>query len=96
MVSFRREENSHARTGGARCLQWPEARDVFRVGPDAYTAKESKKLASEYVPRNRVGDHECDISDLSRFGHDYPGWRITRQLHSIVDESVRCQCANAA
>jgi CDP-paratose 2-epimerase len=42
-----------------------------------------KKLKTEYVDKNRVGDHICYISNLDRFMHDYPQWSITRSSEDI-------------
>ena len=43
-------------------------------------------LQREYVDENRVGDHICYISDLSRFRADYPGWELTRSLDDLCAE----------
>ena len=45
-----------------------------------------KKLKSEYVEENRLGDHICYISDLRRIQTDYPEWGITRSLDEILRE----------
>ena len=45
-----------------------------------------KKLHTEYVDHNRVGDHICYISDLRRIQADYPEWEITRSLDDIFHE----------
>jgi CDP-paratose 2-epimerase len=47
-----------------------------------------KELQTEYVERNRVGDHICYISDLRRLQADYPGWRVSRSLDDIFQELV--------
>src|SRR5208337_4027344 len=36
------------------------------------------KLKTEYIEKNRLGDHICYISDLRRIQTDYPEWGITR------------------
>lgn len=41
-----------------------------------------------YVKTNRIGDHICYISDMSKFKHHYPEWRITRSLKDIITEMV--------
>ena len=46
----------------------------------------NEKLTVKYVDRNRVGDHICYISDLSRVKGDYPEWQISRSLTSIFQE----------
>jgi CDP-paratose 2-epimerase len=45
-----------------------------------------KKLTTQYVETNRVGDHICYISDLRRIRADYPGWTITHSLDAIMQE----------
>ena len=45
-----------------------------------------KKLAVEYVEQNRIGDHICYISDMSKFRRDYPAWEISRSLDDIFEE----------
>jgi CDP-paratose 2-epimerase len=47
-----------------------------------------KPMLSEYDPVNRVGDHICYYSDLSRMRSHYPGWDITVPLGTIFDEIV--------
>ncbi|MBU6413574.1 MAG: NAD-dependent epimerase/dehydratase family protein [Planctomycetes bacterium] len=41
-----------------------------------------------YSPKNRVGDHICYYSDLSKLRAHYPGWNLTYSLPRIVDEIV--------
>ena len=38
--------------------------------------------------KNRIGDHICYYSDLSKIKNHFPGWKITRDLDSIIDEMV--------
>jgi len=45
-----------------------------------------KKLRVEYIEGNRVGDHICYISNLSRFKSDYPNWEITRSIDDTFKE----------
>jgi CDP-paratose 2-epimerase len=52
----------------------------------AFEERAGRKLQVEYRDENRVGDHVCYISDLRRFRADYPGWSITRPLHTILNE----------
>jgi len=44
------------------------------------------KLQTEYVEENRVGDHICYISDLTRFQNDYPSWRIQVSLQETLEQ----------
>jgi CDP-paratose 2-epimerase len=41
-----------------------------------------------YVDENRIGDHICYYSDLTRMMTHYPGWRITKSLDDIFVEIV--------
>ncbi|MBV9087922.1 MAG: NAD-dependent epimerase/dehydratase family protein, partial [Acidobacteriaceae bacterium] len=43
-----------------------------------------KRLRTEYVESNRVGDHICYISDLRRLQQDYPQWKIEISLEEIL------------
>ncbi|MCP4150706.1 MAG: NAD-dependent epimerase/dehydratase family protein [bacterium] len=45
-----------------------------------------KKMISEYVPKNREGDHICYISDLTKMKTHYPNWNITKNLKTIFEE----------
>ncbi len=45
-----------------------------------------RKLETEYVDENRVGDHICYISDLSRLRADYPEWDVTISLDEILQQ----------
>lgn len=46
------------------------------------------KLNWKYVEDNRIGDHICYISNLSKISSHYPEWSITRSLSSIIEEMV--------
>ena len=45
-----------------------------------------KKMDYEYLDDNRIGDHICYISDLSKLKNDLPGWGITKSLQNIFEE----------
>jgi CDP-paratose 2-epimerase len=45
-----------------------------------------RRLETEYVDENRVGDHICYISDLASFRADYPEWEITVPLDGLLDQ----------
>jgi CDP-paratose 2-epimerase len=47
-----------------------------------------KKMVSEYVERNREGDHICYISDLTKMRTHYPSWDISVPLHRIFEQIV--------
>jgi len=46
------------------------------------------KMQYKYDPLNRIGDHICYISDLSRIRYDYPQWSVTRSNQEIISEVV--------
>ncbi|MDB4678054.1 NAD-dependent epimerase/dehydratase family protein [Synechococcus sp. AH-551-A21] len=43
----------------------------------------------EYLDENRIGDHICYISDLSKMRAHYPGWDITISLDDTIGQIVR-------
>jgi CDP-paratose 2-epimerase len=43
-------------------------------------------MTYEYMDQNRVGDHICYISDLSKMKAHYPGWDISKTLDDVVRE----------
>lgn len=45
-----------------------------------------QEMAYEYVDKNRIGDHICYISDLSKMRSQYPSWDITKGLETIFRE----------
>jgi CDP-paratose 2-epimerase len=47
-----------------------------------------KKINRTYTDQARRGDHVCYISDLRKIKSHYPGWSITRDLNSILEEMV--------
>ena len=82
----------------AEFLKAPRIAEVYNLGGgrnnsisilEAFSLIESisgKKMISEYVPKNREGDHICYISNLSKMKEHYPNWRIERDLHTIFSE----------
>jgi len=57
-------------------------------------ALSGRKMKYLYVDENRIGDHICYISDLSKMRRHYPGWDITKSLDDIFAEIH--QAASAA
>ena len=45
-----------------------------------------KKMIYDYTDENRIGDHICYYSDLSKMRAHFPGWDITRSLEQIFRE----------
>ncbi len=48
-----------------------------------------KKANYTYTDQNRVGDHICYISDLSKMRSHFPDWDISIPLTSIVEQIVK-------
>lgn len=55
-----------------------------------------KKLNWKYVDQNRIGDHICYISDLSRFRSHYPKWNISINLDEIFRQLSSAELAPSA
>ncbi len=53
---------------------------------DLAEATTGKKMNYQYVDDNRIGDHICYISDLSKMISHYPSWSITKGLKDIFNE----------
>lgn len=47
-----------------------------------------KKQVHSYVDENRIGDHICYISDLSKMRAHYPAWDITVSLEETIRQIV--------
>lgn len=45
-----------------------------------------KKMKYDYTDENRIGDHICYYSDLSKMKAHYPAWDIARSLEQIFRE----------
>ncbi|MFZ5553484.1 MAG: NAD-dependent epimerase/dehydratase family protein [Bacteroidota bacterium] len=49
------------------------------------------RLEHSLSETNRVGDHICYISDLSKLKKDFPGWNITISLKQIMQQIVEAE-----
>ena len=47
-----------------------------------------RRVKTQYLDKNRVGDHICYISDLTKFKSHYPQWRLTRFIDDILAEML--------
>ena len=47
-----------------------------------------KKATIEYSEKNRVGDHICYITDLSKVSSHFGNWSITKNIDEILEEMV--------
>jgi CDP-paratose 2-epimerase len=46
------------------------------------------KLKHSYKPENRIGDHICYISDLTKIRQHFPNWKLEYDLPRIIGEIV--------
>lgn len=78
-------------------IQNPRIAEVYNIGGgkdnscsilEAFDLVESvsgKKMIYEYVEENRIGDHICYYSDLSKMKVHYPEFEITKNLNYIIE-----------
>jgi CDP-paratose 2-epimerase len=87
-------------------IQNPRIAEVYNIGGgkenscsifEAFALAESisgKKMVYEYVDENRIGDHICYYSDLSKMKEHYPGFGITKNLSYIIENIVTNETKN--
>jgi len=75
----------------------PRIAEVYNIGGgyenscsilEAFSLTEQitgKKMIYEYVDENRIGDHICYYSDLSKMKEHYPKFGITKNLNYIIE-----------
>jgi CDP-paratose 2-epimerase len=49
------------------------------------------KLDYTLAEQNRIGDHICYYSDMSKFRKDFPQWKLTKSLKDIIAEIVQAK-----
>jgi len=49
------------------------------------------RIEYAYEPANRIGDHICYISDLSKLRLHFPHWEITKDLRVILEEMIKAE-----
>lgn len=76
----------------------PRAGEVYNIGGgrdnstsilEAFKRIETisgKAMRYQYSKENRIGDHICYISDLSKMKTHYPEWGITKNLQTVFEE----------
>ena len=47
------------------------------------------KIKKEIIKKNRVGDHICYISDISKLKKHYPKWRLKYSLKNIIEQIIK-------
>ena len=78
-------------------IQNPRIAEVYNIGGgknnscsilEAFKLTEQitgKKMIYEYIDENRIGDHICYYSDLSKMISHYPEFGITKDLNYIIE-----------
>jgi CDP-paratose 2-epimerase len=56
---------------------------------DIVEALTGRRMISEYVEKNREGDHICYYSDLRKARAHYPDWEVSVSLEQTFEEIVR-------
>jgi CDP-paratose 2-epimerase len=81
--------------------QNPRAGEVYNLGGgkenaasllecvEAIAELTRKRPTMTYQEVNRIGDHICYYSDMSKFRRHYPGWSLTYNLPRIIEEMIR-------
>lgn len=81
-------------------VETPRAAEVYNIGggrDNSCSILEAFQIASEfsgqqqvftYVDENRIGDHICYYSDLSKMREHYPGWDISISLNDTIGQIV--------
>jgi len=49
-----------------------------------------RKIEYEYSDTNRIGDHICYYTDLTKLKNDFPNWSITYSIDDILNEFAEC------
>ena len=94
-------DNIHSRDVASFMLEFwktPRVAEVYNLGggkDNSCSILEAFRIAQRntglamnwrYLEDNRIGDHICYYSDLSKMKSHYPAWRITRTLEDIFSE----------
>ena len=81
-------------------IKAPRVAEVYNIGGgranscsilEAFAIAEKfsgRKQIHTYVEENRIGDHICYISDLTKMRAHYPGWDITVSLEETIRQIV--------
>jgi len=48
-----------------------------------------QKMIYSFSKKNRVGDHICYISDISKFRKHYPKWRLKYSLKDMIKQIIQ-------
>jgi CDP-paratose 2-epimerase len=84
----------------AAFINAPRCGEVYNIGGgrnnstsilEAFTTVEKftgNKQSYTYLDQNRIGDHICYISDLTKMRTHYTKWDITQSLESTIEQMV--------
>ena len=87
VVRFMSEFIRHPRVGEVYNLGGGRENSISILEAFDLIARISGKPTSyEYIDKNRIGDHICYISDLSKMRAHYPSWDITKGLEETFLE----------
>ena len=86
------QSDKPARNRKSRQLSGGEFQDEDR---DSGRSSNSRGTTDNRPHKNRIGDHICYISDLSKLKSHYPDWSITKSLPQICEEIVAAQDGKA-
>ncbi len=56
--------------------------EAFQIASDV----SGRPMTYDYIDQNRVGDHICYYSDLTKMTAHYPSWRITKSVRDTLTE----------
>jgi CDP-paratose 2-epimerase len=82
-------------------IQTPRIAEVYNIGGgkdnscsilEAFSLTEQisgNKMIYEYIDENRIGDHICYYSDLSKIKNHYPEFGITKDLSYITENIIK-------
>jgi CDP-paratose 2-epimerase len=83
-----REFYAHPRCGEVYNMGGGRANSLSILETIAMLGDMGHPLRYSYKPENRVGDHICYISDLTKLHSHFPGWRQEYTIERIVTEIV--------
>ena len=84
----------------AAFISTPRVAEVYNIGGgknnscsileafDLTASFTSREQVYTYVDQNRIGDHICYYSDLTKMREHYPGWDITISLKDTIQQIV--------
>ena len=86
-----REFYDHPRCGEVYNLGGGRANSLSILETIAMLADIGFKLRYTYKPENRIGDHICYISDLTKVRSHFPNWTLQFDLPAILSQIVERQ-----